>query len=399
MDFSQGGPGPASAATHGVDSSVQCGAHACTAEFQLFGHLRQGARLTFRPVSPAALLTSTAATLAALLALALANSRLRAPAAGWLAAALACLTVAALNAAGHSLGWSHPAYVVSGDIVWPSLIPALFLGYFAHLLDDRLAHHPARHAWAVPFCLTALVNLYIDGSADLGLYQLPSSLNGQMIAAYYTVESVGTIMFAFAAAAYSRRIIERHRQHPAHAWASWMWRGYLAVLLTWAVSYAASEWLAVELMAVVWTAILLFICGVVYEGVLAARLRHHTPRSRERTAVPDPHLRRFDECLASKRRYSDANLSRGDIAREIGISASHLGRLLSRAGRPPFTQLVAAYRVEEVKWRLHDPASAHLSLVAIAEECGFRSKSAFNRTFKRVTGLTPSAYRERTQAE
>lgn len=350
-------------------------------------------------MSLAALLTSTAATLAALLAMALANNRLRAPAAGWLAAALACLTAAAVNAAGHSLGWSHPAYVVAGDIVWPALIPSLFLGYFAHLFDDRLTRHPARHAWAIPFCLTALVNVYIDGSADLGLYRLPAALDGQVIGAYYTVESLGTILFAFGAAAYSRRVIERHGQHPAYAWATWLWRSYLAVLLAWAVGYAVSAWLDVELMSLVWVAILLFICGVVYEGVLAARLRRHTARSPMPVAAGDPHLRRFDECLAAKERYSDPDLSREDVAREVGISGSQLARLLSRAGRPPFTQLVAAYRVAEVKRRLDDPASAHLSLAAIAEECGFRSRSAFNQTFKRISGLTPSAYRERSRAE
>ena len=55
--------------------------------------------------------------------------------------------------------------------------------------------------------------------------------------------------------------------------------------------------------------------------------------------------------------------------------------------------LSATYRVEEAKKKLLDPAFKHLSVLGIAEEVGFSSKSSFNSVFKKHTGTTPSEFR------
>jgi AraC-like DNA-binding protein len=50
---------------------------------------------------------------------------------------------------------------------------------------------------------------------------------------------------------------------------------------------------------------------------------------------------------------------------------------------------INTYRVEEAKKRLIDPAKKHYSILAIAEEVGFNSKSAFNLVFKKYTTHDP----------
>ena len=52
------------------------------------------------------------------------------------------------------------------------------------------------------------------------------------------------------------------------------------------------------------------------------------------------------------------------------------------------------YRVEEVKKRMVDPAYKNLTILAIAYDSGFNSKSSFNTIFKELTGMTPSAYQQ-----
>jgi AraC-like DNA-binding protein len=51
-------------------------------------------------------------------------------------------------------------------------------------------------------------------------------------------------------------------------------------------------------------------------------------------------------------------------------------------------------RVEEAKKRLLDPAKKHYSILAIAEEVGFNSKSSFNLVFKKHAHMTPSEFRK-----
>ena len=50
------------------------------------------------------------------------------------------------------------------------------------------------------------------------------------------------------------------------------------------------------------------------------------------------------------------------------------------------------YRVEEVKQRLKDSKYKNFTILAIAYDSGFNSKSAFNTIFKDLTGMTPSQY-------
>ena len=57
-----------------------------------------------------------------------------------------------------------------------------------------------------------------------------------------------------------------------------------------------------------------------------------------------------------------------------------------------FYTLVNDYRIEEVKRRLQDPEYSNLTILAIAYDSGFNSKSSFNTIFKEKTGMPPSEY-------
>ena len=57
-----------------------------------------------------------------------------------------------------------------------------------------------------------------------------------------------------------------------------------------------------------------------------------------------------------------------------------------------FYEFVNKYRVEEFKYRLQREDSDKFTLLGLAYECGFNSKSTFNHTFKKFTGQTPKEY-------
>ncbi|MGI9550080.1 MAG: helix-turn-helix domain-containing protein [Aurantibacter sp.] len=80
------------------------------------------------------------------------------------------------------------------------------------------------------------------------------------------------------------------------------------------------------------------------------------------------------------------------LASEINISTHHLSQLLNERLDQNFFNFINEYRVAEVKKRLGNPKYKNLTILGIAFDCGFNSKAAFNRIFKKHTGLTPSTY-------
>ncbi|MEM6348142.1 MAG: helix-turn-helix domain-containing protein [Bacteroidota bacterium] len=98
--------------------------------------------------------------------------------------------------------------------------------------------------------------------------------------------------------------------------------------------------------------------------------------------------------LAEERPFLKEDLSLNQLATLIPTTDKKLSALLNHFIKQSFYDLINQYRVEEVKARLADPAFAHYSILGIAMECGFKSKSSFNRIFKKVTGRSPSAYKK-----
>ena len=79
-----------------------------------------------------------------------------------------------------------------------------------------------------------------------------------------------------------------------------------------------------------------------------------------------------------------------DLASLVAVSPSYFTRLFrERSGLPPM-QFVTAFRIERAKEQLAD---RDRPMIGIALSCGFADQAHFSRTFKRVVGLTPKAFR------
>jgi AraC-like DNA-binding protein len=112
-----------------------------------------------------------------------------------------------------------------------------------------------------------------------------------------------------------------------------------------------------------------------------------TPERAER------YLKRLRHVMETERPYTDGELNLQKLAARLAIPAQHLSQTVNGQLKQTFTDFVNTYRVEEAKRKLLDPAFTHYSVLAIAEDVGFNSKSAFNAVFKKHTGMTPSEFR------
>ena len=93
--------------------------------------------------------------------------------------------------------------------------------------------------------------------------------------------------------------------------------------------------------------------------------------------------------------YTDSTLTLNQLAERLDISPHNLSEIINTRLGQNFFDFVNAYRLEAVKRDLADPQKAHFTILALALDAGFNSKTAFNGIFKKHTGMTPSDFRRR----
>jgi AraC-like DNA-binding protein len=102
---------------------------------------------------------------------------------------------------------------------------------------------------------------------------------------------------------------------------------------------------------------------------------------------------RLKSCMDTDKPHLQPELSLAELAKILDISKSELTSLLNYHMGTNFFSFVNQYRLKTVLQKLEDPKQNHLTILSIAFDCGFNSKSTFNNFFKEHTGVTPTAYR------
>ena len=67
-------------------------------------------------------------------------------------------------------------------------------------------------------------------------------------------------------------------------------------------------------------------------------------------------------------------------------------QLLNAGFDQNFAEFVNSYRLEMFKSKVADPNQRHLTILVLAYESGFNSKTVFNTFFNKMMGQTPKAY-------
>ena len=81
-----------------------------------------------------------------------------------------------------------------------------------------------------------------------------------------------------------------------------------------------------------------------------------------------------------------------DIAKRFSMTSQNISQIINRYTDKSFSQIVTKFRVEEFQKRMSEDKSKQFSILEVALECGFSSKSSFYNAFKNETGMTPSEW-------
>lgn len=106
---------------------------------------------------------------------------------------------------------------------------------------------------------------------------------------------------------------------------------------------------------------------------------------------------RIQYCLFEEELYLDPSLSVDILAQETKIPKHHFSELFNAYLGKSFYQLIAEYRIKKAMYLIE--AKGHsMTIEALAYECGFNSKTSFNKHFKEINGSLPSEFRDRQLA-
>lgn len=93
--------------------------------------------------------------------------------------------------------------------------------------------------------------------------------------------------------------------------------------------------------------------------------------------------------------YKEPELSLTDLAERLDTHPNYLSQIINEKEGKNFYDYINSMRVDSFLKMAANPEYRQFTLFALALECGFNSKSAFNRYFKKSMGLAPTTYLNR----
>jgi AraC-like DNA-binding protein len=101
---------------------------------------------------------------------------------------------------------------------------------------------------------------------------------------------------------------------------------------------------------------------------------------------------KIDALMHAEQLHLNPELTLNLLSEKAGSYNALISNVINTGFQKNFNDFVNTYRIEAFQEKVKDPKLSHYSLLALAFESGFNSKSTFNRSFKKITGKMPSDF-------
>lgn len=115
--------------------------------------------------------------------------------------------------------------------------------------------------------------------------------------------------------------------------------------------------------------------------------------------VVDQYFRVLMVYMEKEKPYLQEDCNIQIVSEQTGISVHHLSYILNQCFEKNFPDFINEFRIKEAKKLLTTNLHTKITLEAIGYDCGFGSKSCFNKAFRKYTNLTPSEYRHISKSQ
>ena len=173
---------------------------------------------------------------------------------------------------------------------------------------------------------------------------------------------------------------------------------YVSITIVGSVHYSIGI-KALNIDFFVYTMFVLFVFGLRYFGIKQQNIFTETRVEKQdiakKIAITEQDKNFAENLLSymnSEKPYLNEQLTLQELSKLLDIKPYYISFVLNHIIHKNFYDFVNNYRVAEVKNRIDDGEISKFTLLSIAYNSGFNSKSSFNRIFKKSTGIGPSEY-------
>lgn len=279
----------------------------------------------------------------------------------------------------------------------------------------------------IPFVIDTLVNIAI-----VSLFSIDEIVANAGIQLFYEIETILSIVFNVFLSYKSYQLIRTNVDSSnKRNWIYRIWQSTAVLLLAWILVTVGGLLMSSGLYALVSTLYLIlsiWMFWLLYNGVVNIKLiedrqhinshlrdkaiqksqnniklgepllvekrpDHHEQSSKRE--LFDGHFDKINELMISESLYRNEDLSLEDIAQRMDMSTGYISKIIKQTTNKNFPSWVNELRVAEVKAMFTDKDFHHYTTLSIGLEAGFKSKSAFYSSFKKITGETPAKFRKK----
>ena len=318
------------------------------------------------------------------------------------------------------------------EIPFP-LIHGPFLYLYTSALTYQASDRKFRFLHFLPFALAYIPLLpFIFSPAESKLYVY--SHKGQGYEWYLLTLNLSFIVSGIAYVLLSLRKLNRHRKNISDQFSNtekinliWLRNLIFGLGVIWLIVIFGKDELT-------FTAVVIYILFIGYYGIMQTDIFSHNPSALpvdpsiakpvenewentaylETTPEVNPEKGKYlksgldenemhqihnqlTDLMQQERVYTNPELTLGEIAQMLNIHPNHLSQVINSIEKKNFYDYINSRRVEEFNKVVRMPKNQKFTLLSLAYECGFNSKTSFNRNFRKVTGLSPSEYLKQIQ--
>lgn len=271
----------------------------------------------------------------------------------------------------------------------------------------------------LPFGFDLLYNIpfFIQGGEVKYAYYIRLITEGEMLNPYYVIilKTIhATIYFALAA-----RLVFQYKKHLSNTASSidttfHRWVLFFLAILSMPVlglmGFVFTEFQSYTVLIFL-LSLFLFLIAVYVATLVKPELFHAFPHqmalpesseeqkqkyenSKLQDRQKDKYVEKLQAYVVMKKPYQEPELTLSQLSEKTDIPAHYLSQVINEKLDCSFLDFINGYRVKDAQEKLVSPRYSHYTILAIAYEAGFNSKSTFYAVFKKQTSMTPSAFRK-----